>query len=132
MALNPTGYDGKFDAIANYQWLYILYVLVTLAFGVMMVRAVILLIKGRDNAYRYSMIALIGTTVVGVIHIITSRALRGGSMPVDGVVYATFLTLIVVPTLYSLFYGVQQYREGLQKCVENILYKMNGVSSQGG
>ena len=61
----------------------------------MMVRAVVLIIKGRDNAYRYSLIALIGATVVGVIHIITSRALRGSSMPVDGVVYATVLTLVI-------------------------------------
>jgi len=95
VALNPKGYGPKFAAIANVQWLYILYVLVTVAFGVMMVRAVVLIIKGRDNAYRYSLIALIGATVVGVIHIITSRALRGSSMPVDGVVYATVLTLVI-------------------------------------
>ncbi|MBM3144889.1 MAG: hypothetical protein FJ010_07930 [Chloroflexi bacterium] len=95
VALNPTGYDGKFAAIAGLQWLYILYVLVTLAFGVMMARAVVLLIKGRDNAYRYSLISLIGATIVGVIHIITSRALRGSSMPVDGVVYTTALTLVI-------------------------------------
>lgn len=95
VALNPKGYGPKFAAIAQFQWLYILYVLVTVAFGVMMVRAVVLIIKGRDNAYRYSLIALIGATVVGVIHIITSRALRGSSMPVDGVVYATVLTLVI-------------------------------------
>ncbi len=95
VAVNPKGYGPKFAAIASVQWLYILYVLVTLAFGVMMVRAVVLVVKGRDNAYRYSMIALIGATVVGVIHMITSRSLRGSSMPVDGVVYATVLTLII-------------------------------------
>jgi len=95
VALNPTGYGDKFAAIASLQWLYILYVLVTAAFGVMMVRAVVLLVKGRDNAYRYSLIALIGATVVGVIHMLTSRALRDSSMPVDGVVYATVLTLVI-------------------------------------
>ncbi len=96
VALNPAKYEG-FEAIAQFQWLYLLYVVVTVAFGVMMVRAVVLLIKGRDNAYRYSLIALIGAIVVGVIHIMTSRALRdtGSSMPVDGVVYATVLTLII-------------------------------------
>jgi hypothetical protein len=95
VALNPTGYEGKFDAIASVQWLYIIYVLATVAFGIMMVRAIVLIIKGRNNAYRYSLIALIGATVVGVIHIATSRALRGSSMPVDGVVYATVFTLII-------------------------------------
>ena len=96
VALNPTEYEG-YEAIANFQWLYILYVIVTAAFGVMMVRAVVLIVKGRPNAYRYSMIALVGAIIVGVIHIITSRALRdsGSSMPVDGVVYTTVLTLII-------------------------------------
>jgi hypothetical protein len=32
---------------------------------------------------------------VGIIHMLVSRALRGSSMPVDGVVYTTVLTLIV-------------------------------------
>jgi len=97
VAFNPTdpGYEGKYDAIANVQWLYILYVIVTIAFGVMMARAVYLIIKKRANAYRYSIISLVGAIVVGAIHIITSRSLRGSSMPVDGVVYATVLTLII-------------------------------------
>ncbi len=95
VALNPKGYGPKFAAIADFQWLYILFVLATVAFGVMMVRAVVLLIKGRQNAYRYSMIALIAGVVVGVIHMVVSRSLRGSSMPVDGVVYTTVLTLII-------------------------------------
>jgi hypothetical protein len=74
-----------------------LYIFITTAFGVMMVRAVVLLVKGRSNGYRYSLIALVGAIVVGTIHMATSRALRasGSSMPVDGVVYATVLTLII-------------------------------------
>ena len=95
VALNPTGYGPKFAAIADAQWLYILFVLITVAFGVMMARAVFLVVKGRDNAYRYAMITLIGAIITGVIHIIVSRNLRGSSMPVDGVVYATVLTLII-------------------------------------
>ncbi len=95
VALNPVGYGPKFAAIAQFQWLYLLFVIITFAFGMMMVRGVILVIKGRENAYRYSMISMIGATVVGVIHMIASRALRGSSMPVDGVVYATMLTLSI-------------------------------------
>jgi hypothetical protein len=95
VALNPTGFSDQFAAIASLQWLYVLFVLVTLAFGVMMARAVFLVVKGQGNAYRYSILSLVGATVVGVIHILTSRALRGGSMPVDGVVYTTVLTLII-------------------------------------
>ena len=97
VALNPTnpGYEGKFDAIASVQWLYILFVVVTVAIGVMAARAVFLLAKGKSNSYRYSIIALISGIVVGGIHVFTSRTLRGSSMPVDGVVYTTVLTLIV-------------------------------------
>lgn len=95
IALNPTGFGPKFAAIAPYQWLYILFVLVTVAIGIMGIRAVVLLVKGKRNAYRYSMIALIAGAVVGIIHMLVSRALRGSSLPVDMVVYTTVLTLVV-------------------------------------
>jgi uncharacterized membrane protein (UPF0136 family) len=95
VALNPTGYEGKFAGIAPFQWLYIAFVLVTLVIGVFGVRAVVLLVKGTKDAYRQSMIVLVAGVLVGAIHIIASRSLRGGSMPVDMVVYATVLTLLV-------------------------------------
>jgi hypothetical protein len=95
VALNPAGYGGSFEAIIRMQWLYILFVIITTAFGVMMVRAVFLWIRGRTNAYRYTLISLIGALIVGITHIIASRSLRGGSMPVDVVVYATLITLVI-------------------------------------
>jgi hypothetical protein len=75
--------------------LYILFVLVTIAIGVMGVRAVVLLVQGKKNAYRYSLIAMILGLVVGGIHMAVSRLLRVSSMPVDAVVYTTVLTLVV-------------------------------------
>jgi hypothetical protein len=95
VALNPTGYDGKFAGIAPYQWLYILFVIITFVFGVMGARATLLLIRNKPNAYRYSVIALIGGTIIGIIHVLVSRLLRGGSMPVDMVTYMNILTLVV-------------------------------------
>jgi hypothetical protein len=95
VALDPAGFGGRFAGITPFQWLYLIYVAVTLAIGVMGARGVVLLIRGRKNAYRYSLIALISGLAIGVIHIVTSRALRGGSMPVDIVVYTTILTLVV-------------------------------------
>lgn len=94
VALNPKGFGGSFSAIAPYQWLYILFVLVTLAFGVMGARGVLLLIRNRANSYRYVLIALVGGTLVGVIHMLVSRSLRGSSMPVDMVTYLNILTLV--------------------------------------
>ncbi len=95
VALNPTGFGDTFAPIAQVQWLYILFVLLGVAIGVMGVRAVILLVKGTKNAYRCTLIALVAGILVGGIHMAVSRALRGSSMPVDAVVYTTVLTLIV-------------------------------------
>ncbi len=94
VALDATKYDSM-KAIADYQWLYILYVLAGIALGVLGIRATIQLIKGRKNAERSSLITLFLGIVIGIIHMLTSRALRGSSMPVDGVVYITVLTLVI-------------------------------------
>jgi len=96
VALNPTGFGESMALLAPFQWLYIVFVIATTAIGVMAARAVFLLAKSRPNSYRYAIIALVLGIVVGVIHIMVSRSLRGKSMPVDGVVYTTVLTLIVL------------------------------------
>ncbi len=95
VALNPTGWDGKFAGIAPFQWLWILFVLFGLAAGIMGVRAVVLLVRGRKNAYRYAIVALLLGTGINLIHVFASRALRGASMPVDAVLYTNILTLLV-------------------------------------
>lgn len=95
VALAAEKFGEKMALIAPYKWLYVIFVLVTLAIGVMGIRAVVLLIKRRANAYRDCLIALIAGTVVGIIHMAVSRSLRGSSQPVDMVVYVTVLTLII-------------------------------------
>ncbi|MGD8405445.1 MAG: hypothetical protein PVJ21_17440 [Anaerolineales bacterium] len=96
VALNPTGFGESMAKLAPFQWLYVLFVVVTTAIGVMAARVVFLLAKGKPNSYRSAIIALVLGIVVGTIHMLVSRALRGKSMPVDGVVYTTVLTLIVL------------------------------------
>lgn len=95
VAINPTGWDGKFAGIAPFQWLWILFVLVGVAAGILGVRAVVLLVRGRRNAYRDALIALLLGAGLNLIHVFASRALRGGSMPVEAVLYTNVLTLIV-------------------------------------
>jgi len=92
VALDATQYEGM-EAIAEFQWLYIFYVLATVAIGILGIRSTIALVRGKEKAYRDALIALISGAVIGIIHIMTSRALRGASMPVDMVVYATVITL---------------------------------------
>lgn len=91
---NPSWVESM-GPIAQMQWLYIFYVLAGVALGIAGVRAVILLVKGRPNAYRDTLVILIAGLVVGVVHIVTSRMLRSASMPVDMVVYATAFTFVI-------------------------------------
>ncbi len=95
VALNPTGYEGKYAGVAPYQWLWILFVIVGVSAGILGARAVRLLIKGTRNAYRDALAALLLGTVVNAVHMVASRSLRGESMPVDAVLYINLLTLIV-------------------------------------
>lgn len=94
VALNAAKYDGM-EAIAQYQWLYIFYVLSGIVIGVLGIWVAVALVRGKTNAYRNALIVLVDGLVVGGLHMATSRALRGSSMPKDFIVYATALTLIV-------------------------------------
>lgn len=95
VAINPTGFGPSMAPLARYQWLYGLFVVITTLLGVIGGVAVVQLIRGRRGAYRLALIALGGGVVIGVVHMLVSRALRGKSMPVDVVVYITLLTLAV-------------------------------------
>jgi hypothetical protein len=96
VALNPTGFGESMAKLAPFQWLYILFVIVTTLIGIMAARAVFLLAKSKPASYRAAITALALGIAVGMIHMLVSRALRGTSMPVDAVVYITVLTLIVL------------------------------------
>lgn len=95
VAFNPTGFSENMALLAPFQWLYILFVLTGVAFGVLGIRATVMLIKGKDKSYRDAIGVLIAGVVIGAIHMAVSQALRGKSMPVDGVVYTTVITLVI-------------------------------------
>ncbi len=95
VALDAASFGAAMAPLANYQPLYIFYVLATTAIGVAGVRATVLLIKASPTSYRDALIVLVAGIIIGVIHIITSRAIRGKSQPVDMVVYTTVFTLVV-------------------------------------
>jgi hypothetical protein len=93
-ALFPTRWQSM-AALAPFQWLYILFVLLGIVLGILGIRATIQLVKGAPMSYRDALVALTAGAVIGLLHIAVSRALRGKSMPVDAVVYTTVLTLVV-------------------------------------
>lgn len=94
VALAAETFDSMVE-IAPYKWLYMIFVITTIAAGVMMARAMVFLVKRKPNAYRDTIISLIAGIVIGVIHMVVSRNLRGSSMPVDAVTYTAVLTLII-------------------------------------
>ena len=63
-ALAPTNWESM-APLAPYQWLYIVYVIVTIAIGILGIRAVVRLVKGTMDSYKAALIALIAGTVVG-------------------------------------------------------------------
>jgi hypothetical protein len=93
-ALFPTKYESM-AALAPFQWLYILFVLLGIALGVWGIWATVKLVRGTSDSYLMSLQFLVAGVLVGGFHIYMSRLLRGNSMPVDAVVYTTVLTLIV-------------------------------------
>lgn len=92
VALAAEEFDSM-AAIAPFKWLYQVFVIVTLAVSIYGLRAMIALIKGRQNAYRDAMIFLALILVISGVHMAASQALRGKSAPTNMRVYFTLLTL---------------------------------------
>jgi len=106
VALNPTGFGGKFAGIVSFQWLWILFVLIGVAAGIMGVLAVVMLVRGTKHSYRAVIAALVLGSAINALHMFASRELRGASMPVDGVLYTNVFTLLVF--LLFRFPGIWQ------------------------
>jgi hypothetical protein len=94
VALDATRYDGM-ESIAGYRWLYLFYVAAGIVIGVLGIRGTVALVRSRPSSYRAALVALLLGLATGGLHMATSRALRGNSMPTDFIVYATLLTLAV-------------------------------------
>ena len=93
-AFFPQNYESM-AALAPFQWLYILFVLVGIALGVWGIWATVKLVRGTPDSFMTSLKVLAAGMLVGGFHIYMSRLLRGKSMPVDAVVYVTVLTLVI-------------------------------------
>ena len=104
VAIGAEKYDSMVG-IEPYKWLYIIFVVLTIAIGVYGLRATIQYARSRKNSYRDAMIALIAGLIVSAIHMFTSKALRGASMPTDGRVYMNAITLVLF-----LIFGLPQLK----------------------
>ncbi len=94
VAFGAEKYDTM-TGIVPYQWLYIIFVFVTIIISLYGFKATIQFARGREKAYRDVLIALIAGLIVSTAHMFTSKILRGSSMPNDMRVYVNAFTLII-------------------------------------
>ena len=82
-------------AIVPFKWLYMIYVVLTIGAALYALRATVNLVRNRPGAYRQALIAILACLVLASAQLITSRLLRGKSMPNDLRVYVSLLALVV-------------------------------------
>lgn len=82
-------------AIAPFKWLYISYVVLTIAAALYAVSATVNLVRAKPGAYRQAVLAILACLVLAAAQVISSRLLRGKSMPNDLRVYVSVLALAV-------------------------------------
>lgn len=85
--------------VADVQWLWQSFVVVTLVIGLIGIWVTVQLVRGKSNAYRNAMILLIVGTIVNGIHTYYSYTVLGGILPI----VVTLLTNIVTLVLFIIF-----------------------------
>ncbi len=94
-------------SLFDYQWLYQIFVVVTLIIGLVGVWTTIGLVKGRSRAYLYALIVMVAGAAIGLIHYIASEIIRGKSAPANVVFYINALALVVL--LLLRLPGIRQH-----------------------
>jgi hypothetical protein len=80
-------------ALAPYKWLYLIFVLVTVAVSIFSIQATVWFAKGKGGAYRYAVLILIVDLFVTAAHVVASKALRGSAAPANVRLYLNIFTL---------------------------------------
>lgn len=119
-------------ALLDYQWLYQVVMLVTIALGLAGVWATIKLIQGGESAYRNAVILLAAGTVVGAVQVIASLALRGKAVPANMKLYINALTLILflllhLPGIRNRVDFTQDDDQGVQSLASGITAILTGA-----
>ncbi len=96
VALDATRWGPRMAALAPVQWLYRLLVVAAIAAAVYAIWATVALARGKAQAYRNALIALVLGLIPATVQTITSQALRGSSAPENVRVYLGGFTLVVL------------------------------------
>ena len=81
--------------ILDYNWLYQILMLLTIATGVANIWAIVQLARRREKSYRNALIILVIGTVLGAVHVYASIALRGKAVPANMKLYINIITLVL-------------------------------------
>lgn len=82
-------------ALLDYQLLYQIVMIVTIALGLVGVWITIKLIRGGENVYRNAVIVLAAGSLVAAVQFIASLALRGKAVPANVKFYINAITLLL-------------------------------------
>jgi hypothetical protein len=91
---NNVGYRMAFKAIMDYRWIYQIVMVLTIPTGIAGIAALVKYIKGKPDAYRYSLIVLVIGTLLGATQFITSMVLRGKATPANVKFFTNVATLV--------------------------------------
>lgn len=91
---NNVGYRMAFKAIMDYRWIYQVVMVLTIPTGIAGIVALVKYIKGKPDAYRYSLIVLVIGTLLGATQFITSMVLRGKATPANVKFFTNVATLV--------------------------------------
>ena len=77
------------------QWLWQVFVVVTILVGLAGVWATVQLIRRKENAYRNAVIVLICGTVINIVHVWASLKYLEAAVPANMVMYTNIITLVI-------------------------------------
>lgn len=108
VAFNLDNYP-KYSMIADYQWMWQSFVIVTTLIGFVGLWVLIQLFKGNKNSFRFALYILILGAIAGGMHMWASSTIIGKAVPANVKFFANLAALIVF-TILALP-GLKKYRD---------------------
>ncbi len=130
IAIGAENYKGM-EALVPYKWLYKIFVLIKFVIGFWGLHVIYTLFKGREKAYRNSLIVLIIGLLVAAAQMTTSHFLRGKTLPVDIRFYVTLITLIIfliirIPSIWKKVDFTWSKKNGSKLTIAGIAMILSG------
>jgi len=96
---NNVGYRMAFKSIMDYRWIYQIVMVLTIPTGIAGIFALIKVIRGKADAFKFTMIVLIIGTLLGGTQYVASMVLRGKATPANVKFFTNIATLVYFAVL---------------------------------